>query len=73
MIVLSWAGLGQRLLTRPLWMDEIHSWLLISDADVGHAMSALADGADYNPPTYYLVARSLAVFGPITEYRLRLL
>jgi hypothetical protein len=72
-IVLSWAGLGQRLLTRPLWMDEIHSWLLISDADVGHAMSALADGADYNPPTYYLVARSLAVFGPITEYRLRLL
>lgn len=70
---LSYATLGRSLLTRPLWMDEIHSWLLITDADVGHAMSALADGADYNPPTYYLVARLLAVFGPVTEYRLRLL
>lgn len=72
-VALSWGSFGRSLLSRPLWMDEIHSWLLITDGDVGHAMSALADGADYNPPTYYLVARSLAVFGPITEYRLRLL
>lgn len=54
-------------------MDELHSWLLVTDPDVGHAMSALADGADYNPPTYYLVARTISVFGPITEFRLRLL
>lgn len=72
-MALSYAGFGRTLLTRPLWMDEVHSWLLITDADVGHAMSALADGADYNPPTYYLVARTLAVFGPVTEYRVRLL
>ena len=69
----AWSGFGQRLLTRPLWMDELHSWLLITDSNADHAMSALADGADYNPPTYFLVARCLAVFGPVTEYRLRML
>lgn len=69
----AWCGLGQSLLTRPLWMDELHSWLLITDASSSHALAALADGADYNPPTYYLVGRSLSLFGPVTEVRLRLL
>ncbi|MEZ6127751.1 MAG: glycosyltransferase family 39 protein [Planctomycetaceae bacterium] len=72
-LAVAWACVGQRLLQRPFWMDELHSWLLITDPDVEHAMSALADGADYNPPTYYLVARLLKLFGPITEFRLRLL
>ncbi len=72
-LAVAWGGFGQRLLTRPMWMDELHSWLLVTDGDVGHALAALADGADYNPPTYYLVARCLAVFGPVSEYRLRLL
>jgi len=70
---MAWAVGGRVLLTRPFWMDELHSWLLISDPDAGHAMSALANGADYNPPTYYLVARVLTVFGPVTEFRLRML
>jgi len=72
-LAVAWGVAGQRLLHRPFWMDELHSWLLITDPSIDHAMSALADGADYNPPTYYLAARALTVLGPITEFRLRLL
>lgn len=70
---LCWWLAGERLLTRPFWMDEIHSWLLITDPDPGHALAALADGADYNPPAYFLAARWIAAMGPITEQNLRLL
>ena len=69
----AWATFGQRLITRPFWMDELHTWLLVTDSDPGHAMSALADGVDFNPPSYYLVARATSVFGPVTEFGLRLL
>lgn len=69
-----WVGGGSDLLHRTLWMDEVHSWLLITDPDVDHALAALADGADYNPPGYYLVARGLAWLpGGVTEFRLRVL
>lgn len=71
-MIFSWWLAGDRLLDRPFWMDEIHSWLLVTDPNVGHAMAALADGADYNPPAYFLVARWTAILGPITEWNLRL-
>ena len=67
-------GDGGFLLQRTLWMDEVHSWLLITDPNVDHAMAALADGADYNPPAYYMLARGLAWLpGGVTEFRLRIL
>jgi hypothetical protein len=50
---------GERLLHRQLWMDEVHSWLLVSDADTTHAMKALADGVDFNPPGWFLTTRVL--------------
>lgn len=64
---------GQALLLRPFWMDEVHSWLLISDPDLSHAMDALRKGADYNPPGYYLFARAFHTVVPLTEHNLRVL
>ena len=64
---------GDFLLRRSLWMDEVHTWILVSDPDPGHALSALADGVDYNPPGYYLLARMAGWLpGGLSSYRLRL-
>lgn len=60
LLAVAWTAGGGKLLTRQLWMDEIHSWLLITDPDSSHAMSALADGVDFNPPTWFLVTRWLS-------------
>ncbi len=48
---------GDALLSRQMWMDEVHTWLLVSDADFAHSLTALAAGADYNPPGYYVLLR----------------
>ncbi len=59
---------------RQMWMDEIHSWLLIQDDSIPRSLQALADGVDYNPPTYILLARQLRYLpGGITELSLRCL
>ena len=44
-------------ITRPLWLDEIHTYLLAGTQSVGESMRSLAAGADYNPPTLYLLYR----------------
>lgn len=65
---------GSLLMTRKLWMDEIHSWLIITDDNTSHAMMALADGADFNPPSWFLVTRAINnVAGPQSERFLRIL
>ena len=49
---------------RQLWMDEIHTWLIVTDPSLSHSMAALENGADFNPPTYYLALRGfLSVTG----------
>lgn len=53
---------AETLLYRPLWMDEVHTWLLATDADCEHALRALADGVDYNPPGVFLLARVVQWF-----------
>ena len=66
------AGGGRYLLQRQLWMDEIHSWLLIQEPQTQRSLQTLADGVDYNPPTYILLARQLQYLpGGITEFSLR--
>ncbi|MFN8708215.1 MAG: hypothetical protein ACK526_23060 [Planctomyces sp.] len=64
---------GNYLLHRPLWMDEVHTWLLVSDPDLSYAMPALRDGVDFNPPGYFLAARLWCwlTFG-VSEFRLRI-
>jgi len=71
-LAIAWAGSGRYLLRRQLWMDEIHSWLLIQEPQTQRSLQALADGVDYNPPTYILLARQLHYLpGGITELSLR--
>ena len=65
---------GSLLMTRKLWMDEVHSWLIVTDASTSHAMMALADGADFNPPSWFLVTRAISnLAGPQSERFLRVL
>ena len=45
------------------WLDEIHSQLLVDDPDLSHAATGLALGVDYNPPTYFLLARLVMSLG----------
>jgi hypothetical protein len=74
LIVLAWLSGGGFLLSRDLWMDEVHSWLIVTDADTAHSMQALADGADFNPPSWFLTSRVLTShLLPATEISLRLL
>ncbi|MCA9012264.1 MAG: glycosyltransferase family 39 protein [Planctomycetaceae bacterium] len=68
----AWAGGGQYLLLRQLWMDEVHSWLLIKEPEMLRSLQALADGVDFNPPTYFMLARQLDLLpGEFTELQLR--
>ena len=72
--VTAWISGGKFLLTRDLWMDEVHSWLLVTDPDPRHALQALADGADFNPPTWFLTSQFFTRYlVPPTELSLRLL
>ena len=57
------------LFDRYLWLDEIHTHLLVTDPQLTHAAGALADGADFNPPGLYLMLRGLDMLtggGPIS-------
>ena len=69
----AWMAGGSYLLSRHLWMDEIHSWILVSDPDTGHAIRALADGVDFNPPTWFLATRMLSFPSSVSELKLRVL
>ncbi|HQX50996.1 MAG TPA: hypothetical protein PLR25_13875 [Planctomycetaceae bacterium] len=72
LLTLSIAAGGRYMLQRQMWMDEIHSWLLITEPDTQRSLQALADGVDFNPPTYILLARQLQHLpGSVTESGLR--
>ncbi|MEJ7592366.1 MAG: hypothetical protein WKF77_12515 [Planctomycetaceae bacterium] len=72
LLAIAWAGGGRYLLQRQLWMDEVHSWLLIQEPETQRSLQALADGVDYNPPAYVLLVRQLRYLpGGITESSLR--
>ena len=53
--------------THSFWLDEIHTQLLVDDPSLTHATNALAAGVDFNPPTYYLLARLTALTGVAPE------
>jgi hypothetical protein len=61
----SWA-----LITRPLWLDELHTLLIASRGTFADSMRALASGADTNPPTvfvvYRLLGRAIGELSPIS-------
>src|SRR5678815_3145973 len=52
-------------LSRPLWLDEIHTYLLATDQGVIESLRSLAAGADYNPPALYLLYRAVGMLSLI--------
>jgi hypothetical protein len=60
------------LFTRHFWVDEIFTYTLVSDPDVGHSMCATAAGFDTNPPGLQLLLRGFAFLtGTAGEVTLR--
>ncbi|HEX7938514.1 MAG TPA: hypothetical protein VF483_05940 [Gemmatimonadaceae bacterium] len=60
-------GDGRILLTRALWVDEVHTVLLAGRASPIAVISDLANGADFGPPLVPLAAWTLRhVVGPLT-------
>ena len=39
------------------WLDELFTFAIVSDPELPHAMQALTDGVDTNPPTLHLLLR----------------
>lgn len=61
------------LFTRNLWLDELHTFAIAADPDLGHALAALKSGVDGCPPTSYILLRSFcALAGGAGETSLRL-
>jgi hypothetical protein len=59
-------------ITRPLWLDEIHTLLLAGYGDLSSSMRSLAAGSDFNPPTLFLIYRFVgAVSGGLSEVSMR--
>ncbi len=43
---------------RRMWLDEVHTQLLVQDPSLSHAFEALKHGADTNAPALYLLTRA---------------
>lgn len=48
---------GWIVLSRPLWLDEIHTLLVAQTQPFAESVRVLAAGADFNPPTVFLLYR----------------
>ena len=60
------------LLTRQFWIDEIITFVLVSDRSVVHSIGALIGGLDTNPPAYHLLSRAFTrLVGRVNEVSLR--
>jgi hypothetical protein len=60
------------LFSRNFWLDEIFTYTIVSDPDLSHALQAVANGVETNPPTLHLLLKVFtAPFGG-TEAAFRL-
>jgi len=61
------------LVTRPFWLDEIHTVLVASAPSVRASIQSLAAGVDFNLPAAYLLYRGVGdIAGELSEVPLRL-
>src|SRR4051812_41373172 len=61
-VVLEIAALGAwAMVTRPLWLDEIHTYLVAGTQSLPDSVRSLAAGADFNPPAIYFLYRAVAL------------
>jgi uncharacterized membrane protein len=68
-----WASNSLSLLNRHFWFDEILTYQLVADPDLGHSLRALANGGDNNPPALQLLLRGFTgLVGNAGETTLRL-
>lgn len=73
LIILVLLSQAEFLVVRNLWLDEICTWLLVTDPSLSHMFDALLHGADSNLPALYLILRGIGAIGiPINEITLRL-
>ena len=49
------------MITRPFWLDEIHTYLLAATQSLPDSIRSLAAGADSNPPTAFFLYRSIGL------------
>jgi len=45
---------------RPLWFDEICTWIIVQQHPISTLWNALKDGVDGQPPVFYLLERPIA-------------
>lgn len=68
MILLAAAN-GRMLFSRPLWLDEVLTYLVANDPSFFHAMAAVRHGVDANPPglhaTLWAIAKLGGGIGPV--------
>ncbi len=63
---------GFALLSKPLWLDEYHTYLLATRQGLSDSLRSLAMGADFNPPALHLLYRALdAIGGGLTPFSMR--
>jgi hypothetical protein len=61
------------VITRPLWLDEIHTLLLAGRGDLSQSLQALRAGAETNAPALFLLYRFVGeVTGGLSEIPMRL-
>jgi hypothetical protein len=64
---------GKILFFQPLSLDEYHTLFLVTQGSWFRSISDLAHGADFNPPTLFLLERLAAIlYGPADQIFLRL-
>jgi hypothetical protein len=60
------------LFSRNFWLDELFTYTIVSDPDLSHALKALANGVETNPPTLHLLLKAFSVLFVSTEPGFRL-
>jgi hypothetical protein len=59
------------LFYRPFWLDELYTYTLVTDPDVGHSLEALAGGVETHPPTLYFLLRAYTFVAGTSETAFR--
>jgi hypothetical protein len=59
------------LFHRHFWLDEIYTYTLVTDPDLGHSVRALAGGVETHPPTSYLLMRAFTFVAGTSEVAFR--
>jgi hypothetical protein len=59
-------------LTRPMWLDEFHTFELVKEHRPDQLLYKLSRGADYNPPTLHLALWAVSsIVGHVDEFVMR--